>query len=102
MNVDKIIALVEVHDDLNAGEYFYESSEAGIGGYFRDCLITDIESLLLYAGIHSRHFGFYRMLSARFPYAIYYDIQRSTAIIVAVLDMRRDPAWTARVLQGRK
>jgi len=102
MNVKKVIAIEDVHSDLNIGERFYESSEAGIGIYFRDCIIADIESLTLYAGIHSKHFGFYRMLSARFPYAIYYDIRGETAIVVAVLDMRRDPSWIGRILQQRK
>jgi len=89
--IKTIIALKEVESDLNKGESFYELQEFGIGKYFRDCIISDIESLYLYAGIHTKHLKAYRLLSKRFPYAIYYIIKGNNAIVVAVLDMRRDP-----------
>lgn len=39
-----------------------------------------------------KYFGFYRMLSKRFPYAIYYKIENESEVIVyRVLDLRRDP-----------
>ena len=34
--------------DLNAGWDFYESQEAGLGGYFQDCLSADIDSLVIW------------------------------------------------------
>ena len=101
MNIKDILVLKEVKSDLGEGEEFYDSQEIGIGSYFRDCIISDIESLWLYAGIHAKHFGLYRMLSAKFPYAIYYDIQDDVAIIITVLDMRRSPAWINRKMQSR-
>ena len=101
MNITDILAIEEVKGDLDDGEEFYDSQEIGIGAYFRDCIISDIESLRLYAGVHEKHFGLHRMLSAKFPYAIYYDIQDDVAIIIAVLDMRRNPVWTNREIQSR-
>ncbi len=39
-----------------------------------------------------KYFGFYRMLSKRFPYTIYYKIEEEAEVIVyRVLDLRRDP-----------
>ncbi|MDP8239125.1 MAG: hypothetical protein P9X24_08545 [Candidatus Hatepunaea meridiana] len=64
-------------------------------------LVSDIESLFLYAGIHNKKLGFYRMLSKRFPFAIYYQIEGNIAQVVAVLPMRRDPAWIERELEVR-
>jgi len=64
-----------------------------VGEYFFDSLISDLESLKFYAGIHSKKFDFYRALSKRFPFAIYYDIKKNVVMVVAILDMRRDPAW---------
>ena len=69
--VKEVIVLKEVSDDLNDGKAFYDRREPGIGDYFWDSLLADIESLLLYAGIHRKEHGFYRMLAKRFPYAIY-------------------------------
>lgn len=92
MTADKVLVLEEAVNDLLAGKDFYERQKAGLGNYFFDSLISDIESLEISAGIHSRHFDFYRMLSRRFPFAIYYDFSGGTARVAAVLDMRRNPA----------
>ncbi|WDN87762.1 hypothetical protein BuS5_00730 [Desulfosarcina sp. BuS5] len=72
MNVKSVITLREVADDLQGGKVFYERRETGVGDYFWDSLISDIESLYIHAGIHRKKFGLHRMLSKRFPYAIYY------------------------------
>lgn len=37
-------------------------------------MFSDIDALLLYAGIHQKFFGYYRALSKQFPYAIYYRL----------------------------
>lgn len=102
MKIRDVVALREVADDLADGQNFYERREAGIGEYFFDSLISDLESLRLYAGIHYRRLGFYRMLSRRFPFAIYYEVDDDIAKVVAVLDMRRDPAWTRKKLEQRR
>ena len=101
MKVRKLTVLKEVSEDLEEGRLFYDRKEPGIGDYFFDSLISDLESLKLYAGIHSKRFGYHRMLSKRFPFAIYYEVEEDTAIVVAVLDMRRDPAWIHGKLEKR-
>jgi hypothetical protein len=102
MKIKEVIALREVADDLKEGRVFYERQESGIGDYFLDSLVSDLESLRLYAGIHVKRFGFYRMLSRRFPFAVYYELKSDVAIVVAVLDMRRDPAWIRKKLEKRR
>jgi len=87
--------------DVNDGKAFYDQREPGVGDYFWDSLLADIESLLLYAGIHRKEHDFYRMLAKRFPYAIYYYIMDDVACIVAVLPMRRNPAWIKRKIKDR-
>ena len=101
MNVKNVVVLQEVADDLNDGMVFYEASETGVGIYFWDSLIADIESLVVYAGIHIKKYGLYRMSAKRFPYAIYYEIYDDTAYVMAVLPMRRDPLWIEGKLKGR-
>jgi hypothetical protein len=101
MRVRAVIVLEEAAGDMEAGRRFYEEREAGIGRYFLDCLFADLESLRLYAGIHSTHLGFHRLLSRRFPFAIYYDVTDELVRVAAILDMRRDPAWIRKELSGR-
>lgn len=44
--------------------------------------------------MHRLVFGFHRLLSKRFPHAIYYRIESDdTVVIYRVLDCRRDPNW---------
>ena len=79
-------------EDLHDGRLFYEKQGQGIGDYFFDSLFSDIDSLTLYGGIHPIYFGFHRMLSKRFPYAIYYKIGDEAIIVVwRVLDLRSNP-----------
>ena len=96
----KIKILESAKEDLREGYYFYEAQQIGLGDYFLESLYSDIESLKLYSGIHSIHFGkYYRLLAKRFPFAIYYCIKNKDIIIHAVLDCRRDPAWIRKKLE---
>ena len=61
-------------------------------------LLPDIDSLILFAGIHPIEFGFHRALSKRFPFGVYYLIEDAVIRVYAVLDLRRDPAWIRRRL----
>ena len=54
MTVKEVVILKEVADDLNDGKAFYDQRESGVGDYFWDSLFADIESLVIYAGIHNR------------------------------------------------
>ena len=89
----KIEILDEAQQDLVDGFRFYESQSAGLGDYFLDSLFSDIDSLQLYAGIHSVHWGYHRLLAKRFPYAVYYRVSGKVVRVQAVLDCRRNPAW---------
>ena len=102
MESRSVIVLEEAARDLDAGKEFYDQNEEGVGIYFFDSLLSDVESLKIFAGIHGQHFGFYRLLSKRFPFAVYYDISGEYVRVAAILDMRRDPAWIREELLNRK
>jgi len=83
--------LRQAREDLLLGMMFYNQQEKGLGSYFYDSLISDIESLRIYAGVHPKCNHFYRALSKRFPYSIYYKTDNTLIKIYAVLDNRKDP-----------
>ena len=84
--------------DLLNGHAFYERQQAGVGGYFLDSVYADIDSLMLYAGLHPKPHGrLHRMLTRRFPFAIYYDLRGDSATVVAVLDCRKNQIGRAHV-----
>lgn len=96
----KIEVLDEAGQDLLDGFQFYEAQSEGLGDYFLDSVMADLESLRLYAGVHSVHFGYHRLLAKRFPFAVYYRLEDSTVRVWAVLDCRRDPADIRARLMG--
>ena len=96
----KIKILSSASQDLMNGFWFYEKQSEGIGIYFLDSIFSDIDSLIINAGIHPKYFdNYYRLLSKRFPFAIYYRIENKTVLVYAVLDCRRDPAWIRKQLK---
>ena len=98
MNI-RVLDLAE--SDLITGFWFYERQSPGVGFYFLETLYSDIESLRLYAGVHRRVAKYFRMLSRRFPYAIYYRIKGDEISVWRVLDCRRNPQWIEQQLKRR-
>jgi hypothetical protein len=97
----KIRILSSAFNDLADGRDFYERQGEGLGGYFLDSLFSDIDSLTLYAGIHRKVFGFHRLLSKRFPHAIYYQVEAgSETVVYRVLDCRQNPAKIRAALKS--
>lgn len=97
----KVRVLRPALEDLAAGRQFYDRQQKGVGEYFFDSLFTEIDSLVLYAGIHRIQFGYHRLLARRFPYAIYYRVVGDEAVVHRVLDCRRDPKSICRALNEK-
>ncbi|MFM7291604.1 MAG: type II toxin-antitoxin system RelE/ParE family toxin [Planctomycetia bacterium] len=89
----------QAREDLQLGFRFYEEQATGLGRHFLECLFVDIESLTRFAGIHETVDGFERLLSKRFPFAIYSTVVGDRVRVSAVLDCRRDPFWIKRRLR---
>jgi|SRR5438105_13560110 len=97
-----VVILEDAAEDLELGRRFYESCEAGVGDYFTESILSDLDSLVLFAGIHPIHLRFHRMLSRRFPFGIYYEVEGDAAFVYAILDLRREPRWIRRQLRKRR
>lgn len=98
----RVIRLIDsAAEDLNSGKRFYDGLQEGIGRWFYDSLMADIEALQVHAGVHERLYGYYRMLAKRFPYAVYYDLDTAFITVMAILPLRRDPAWISEQVDHR-
>ena len=95
----KVRILPSAIADLERGRDFYEEQGQGLGDYFADSLFSDIDSLGLYGGIHSIHWGYHRLLSKRFPYAVYYRVNETVVEVWRVLDCRQEPRKIRRALK---
>ena len=97
----RIQILDQAEQDLIEGFHFYEEQQPGLGSYFLANLYADIESLQIHGGTHSRQYkAYHRLLSKRFPFAVFYTVGNKTAFIYAVVDCRRDPAWIRSKLKS--
>jgi len=86
-------------EDLDRGRLCYERQGEGLGVYFLDSLFAEIDSLVLFAGIHRKVFGFHRLITRRFPYGVYYRLEEDSVVVVwRVLDLRRSPSRIRRAL----
>ena len=88
----------DAEQDIAEAFWFYESQAVGLGSYFRDEIIADIESLVSHGGIHEQVAGYHRCLSRRFPFAIYYRVEDEIVTVAAVLDAWRSPSWIRKRL----
>ena len=67
--------LDEAENDIANGMSFYEKQRENLGNYFLDSIMSDIESLYIYAKVHIKIKGYYRLLSKRFPFSVYYKVE---------------------------
>ena len=81
---------------------FYGDIDPNLATYFHDSISADIDSLLLYAGVHAKVDGWHHTFASRFPFVIWYGVINDLVIVYAVLDGRRDPDRNARTLRRRQ
>jgi len=89
----KVRILQEAEKDIEEAFVFFESRDKGLGAYFLDTILADIDSLSWYGGIHRQVFGYHRLIAKRFPFAVYYKVVNDVVIVYAVTDCRRNPTW---------
>ena len=54
--------------------------------YFNDSISADIDSLILYAGVHAKVNGWHYTFASRLPFVIWYGAKGNLIIVYAVLD----------------
>jgi hypothetical protein len=96
-----VVVLPQAAEDIEAGRAFYDRIELGVGDYFADCILSDLDQLSRLHGFHRMQFGFHRVLSERFPFGIYYREQAECVQVFAVLDLRMEPTWIREELEQR-
>ena len=95
----KIRIIASAIRDLEKARDFDDEQGEGLGSYLVDSLFSDIDSLALYGGIHPKHWGYHRLLSKRFPFAVYYRVSADLVDVWRVLDCRQRPSKIRRALE---
>ena len=88
--------------DIADGCDFYGDIDPNLATYFHDSISADIDSLLLYAGVHAKVDGWHYTFASRFPFVIWYGVINDIVVVYAVLDGRRDPDRNSQALRQRR
>ena len=87
----KIEISADAELDIENGYWFYEFQELGVGDYFRSSIYADIDSLIIHGGSHVLVEGYHRKVCTIFPFAIYYEMTGTDALlIVSIIGQRED------------
>ena len=88
-----------VEADVEAAFNWYEGEEPGLGLEFLEELRAAYHRILDHPlGYQDLRSGIRRALTRRFPYAVYFSIEKEAIVIVAVLSTARDPGeWQRRI-----
>lgn len=84
--------------DIELAYCFYERQSRGLGYRFATEIYSEIEALGEDAGIHSKEYGHLCLICDRYPFGVFYEVVDNEAIVLAVVDLRRDPNWIRRRL----
>ncbi len=94
-----LIVRLEAEQDLSAGFQWYEGRRTGLGHDFLlqvDAGFRFLERTpLIFPEIYR---GIRRHLIKRFPFKIYYLVEETTVVILAVVYGGRDPQWIRKRL----
>ena len=93
----------EVEADVKSGRAWYEGKTHGLGDEFLRVFYSSCKELihnpLMYPKVHR---DFRRCLLRRFPYAIYFTIEKGIVVVFGLFHCARDPRRLREALRNRR
>jgi len=89
----KLLYTERAKTDLSLAFEWYEEQRIGLGLEFLDCVESSIKNVLQTPDLYAKQYAdFRRVLTSRFPFSIFYTIEKNNVIIIhAIFDNRQDP-----------
>jgi plasmid stabilization system protein ParE len=79
-------------DDVELAFAWYERQRRGLGFEFLNCVEAALQNIIHYPEIYPIRYSCFRGCPIRrFPFSIFYTIERNAIIIHSVFDNRQDP-----------
>lgn len=96
-----VVIAEQARADLRQAVDWYTAEQAGLGERFRAAVERQLNTIaelpMAFALINQIH---RRVVMQRYPYAIYYRVEESTVVVVAVLHGRRGTRHVSRRLRS--
>ncbi len=84
----------EAEKDILEAAIWYEGRRAGLGNGFLLAVEASLEAIKRNPGRYLVKFrNIQRALMKRFPYAIYFLVEKQTVFILAIIHQKRNPAY---------
>jgi len=99
MNVD---LPPKASDDLVSAATFFNQKSDGWGDHFLVSIERDLVDRERDAWLHASHHGLPCKFAKVFPFAIYYRVESSVAIVYAILSCRMNPDSHRSILTDRR
>lgn len=98
--IDEPILLPEACRDVLDAWSWYEGQSPGLGMEFMRCVEACVNSIRRHPLMYQiTHRNFRRSLVRRFPFAVFYEVDRGRIVIYAVFHCAQNPAkWQTRLL----
>ena len=91
-----------VEEDLESIVAYYADRDPALPARFRARLKEQTDRLLMFPESGAILFESYRrVLLRRFPYMVVYLVTGARIAVLALVDVRRDPAWIEATVAGR-
>ncbi|MCF8093638.1 MAG: type II toxin-antitoxin system RelE/ParE family toxin [Desulfotignum sp.] len=72
---------------------WYERQRRGLGYEFLDCIEAAVKSIIENSAMYRTHFLHFRgCLVRRFPFTVFYTVEKKEIVLHSVFDNRQDPA----------
>jgi plasmid stabilization system protein ParE len=97
-----LILLLQADLDIQAAFNRYDDYQDGRGYVFMqqlDAALTMLRRHPQIGGLYAAPFR--RLLIRDFPYGVFYDVQPTRIIVVAIMDLRQKPRSILRKLSGK-
>jgi plasmid stabilization system protein ParE len=92
----------EATADINTQAEYYDSREPGLGTRFVFAAMAAIDRILPMPEKYRKRYGDVRLvLVRRFPFAVAFTLEGKAKVVLAVIDLRRDPARISATLSAR-
>lgn len=95
----KLILRPEARADLAEAKAWYDRQRKGLASDFKLCIEEAMDRIRGMPDIHAElENGVRRCLVRRFPYAIFYKLDKARIVVIAVMHTSRDPSrWLDRI-----
>ena len=95
----RVVLRVEAQDEFDHAFDWYEAQQPGLGADFADRVQETLDQIAINPHTHESVLeDVRRAVVRRFPYCVYYRVERARVLVLAIMHAKRNPTrWKKRL-----